>query len=264
MLIHSQPLSSKTCEKLGLDDEIEEHDLPEKKIIAQRIGDMGDDFLGDDSGKITLGDRFHWFKSDIKKAFWDLKYSIRSHLKWRKTIGKLLPFEGFNGLIEVMQTHLQHYIEYEGKFGHSEDEYRRYKIDTAKETLELLERMKDPDGYTHRRREAVEVRYPDYKYLISEYEDGGCLFSGDFVAQGNGWAGIESGKDPRKGYFEFVDGRFTLANSPDQKETDRILAEHEKYEEEIHNAYKEAIVDSDKDFERLGQLLKENLYSWWD
>jgi len=23
-------------------------------------------------------------------------------------------------------------------------------------------------------------------------------------------------------------------------------------------------VDSDKDFEKLGQLLKENLYSWWD
>jgi len=36
---------------------------------------------------------------------------------------------------------------------------------------------------------------------------------------------MESGKDPRKGYFEFADGRFELAESPDQTETDRLLME---------------------------------------
>ena len=65
-------------------------------------------------------------------------------------------------------------------------------------------------------------------------------------------------------YFEFVNGRFELVNSPDQAETDRLLAELSKYHEEIKNAYKQTEADSDNDFERLGQLLKENLYSWWD
>ena len=89
-------------------------------------------------------------------------------------------------------------------------------------------------------------------------------YSGDFIAQGNGWAGKESGENPRSGYFEFVNGKFQLAESTDKNETDRLLAELEKYHEELTNAYKQANVDSDEDFERLGQLLKENLYSWWD
>ena len=53
-------------------------------------------------------------------------------------------------------------------------------------------------------------------------------------------------------------------NSPNQVETGKLLAELSKYYEEIESAYKQAEVDSDSDFERLGQLLKENLYLWWD
>jgi len=37
-----------------------------------------------------------------------------------------------------------------------------------------------------------------------------------------------------------------------------------KYREEITAAYSQAEADSDKDFERLGVLLKDNLYQWWD
>ena len=55
-----------------------------------------------------------------------------------------------------------------------------------------------------------------------------------------------------------------MAESPDENETDRVVAEIEKYHVELAVAYKQANDDSDKDFERLGQLLKENLYSWWD
>jgi hypothetical protein len=163
-----------------------------------------------------------------------------------------------------MQTHLRDYIQTEEKYGHAEEEYKNKKIATAKETLELLERMKAPDEYWQRRHEEVASRYPDYKGLITEYENGGSSFSGDFVAQGNGWVGKEGGKNPREGYFEFLGGGFILAESPDQKETDRLLNELEKYHKELENAYKQANIDSDNDFERLCQLLKDNLYSWWD
>ena len=163
-----------------------------------------------------------------------------------------------------MQTHMKDYIQTEEKYGHSEEQYRKNKIATAKETVELLERMKDPGDYYERRREEVESRYPDYKTLVTEYNSGGSSYSGDFIAQGNGWTGKESGKEPQAGYFEFINGKFQLIESPDQNETDRIIAELESYHDELANAYKQAEVDSDKDFERLGQLLKENLYSWWD
>jgi uncharacterized phage infection (PIP) family protein YhgE len=49
-----------------------------------------------------------------------------------------------------------------------------------------------------------------------------------------------------------------------RKETDRLLAELAQYHTDINNAHKQAEADSEKDFDRLGQLLKENLYSWRD
>jgi len=85
-----------------------------------------------------------------------------------------------------------------------------------------------------------------------------------FVVQGNGWVGKESGNNPREGYFEFIDGRFELVPSPNQTETDRIIAELHEYHQEINNAYNQAKVDSDEDFDRLAKLLKENMYTWWD
>jgi hypothetical protein len=159
---------------------------------------------------------------------------------------------------------LRNYVETEEKYGHSEAEFKKSKIASAKETIEVLERMKNPDEYLHKRREEVRTKYPDYKYLITRYKTGGASYSGDFVAYGAGWVGKESGKNPREGYFEFADGQFILAHSPDQGETDKLLAELSKYHEEMQDAYRQAETDSEKDFEQLNQLLKNNLYSWWD
>jgi len=256
MLIKSQPLDPKFCEKFKLDDDNESG----QKIISQRIGTM---FDGNKKIKINFIDRINWIWKDIEGKFYDIKYSVRNHFKWRKTISTLRPWEGFDGIITLMQTHLRDYIETEEKYGSSVEEYKNQKITTAKETIEVLERMKDPIEYSSKRRGEVDAKYPKYQRLITEYENGTC-YSGDFVAQGNGWTGKESGNDPREGYFEFVNGIFELKESPDQVETDRLLAELVKYHEEIDTAYKQAEIDSEKDFERLAELLKENLYTWWD
>jgi hypothetical protein len=265
MLSFSQPLDSKYSEILEKRSKNKEDEFSERKIKTQYIGKMLEDLLDEDKKrKIGLGLRFTWLWRDIKDCFYDTKYAVRNYFKWRKTIRKLRPWEGFDGLFNVMLTHLRDYLETEEKYGHSEEQYKENKIATVKETIELLERMKEPDGYIDRRREDVTSRYPDYKGLNTKYENGSSSFCGNFIIQGNGWAGKESGKDPQAGYFEFVNGRFTLSKSPDKNETNRILAELEKYHEEITNAYKQANIDSDNDFERLGQLLKDNLYSWWD
>jgi hypothetical protein len=267
MLSLSQPLDSKYSEILEEKRKYkdEENEFSERKIKSQYIGKMLEDLLDEDKKrKIGLRLRLTWLWRDITGFFYDVKYGIRNFFKWRKTIRGLRPWEGFDGLISVMQTHLKDYIETEIKYGHSEEEYRKRKIATAKETVELLESMKDPSGYFGRLRDEVESHYPDYKGLNTEYENGGSSFCGDFIAQGDGWAGKESGNNPRAGYFEFVNGRFTLTKSPDENETNRILAELEKYHEEITNVYKQAEIDSNNDFDCLCQLLKDNLYSWWD
>jgi len=265
MLIQSQPLDSKFCEKIGLDKIDENAGFTEKEIKDQFIGNMFDD-IREKSGKrkISLSLRFHWLYKDIKNLFYDTKYAIRNHFKWRRTISKLRPWEGFSGLISIMITHLNDYIETETLYGHSAEEYKKHKIATAKETVEILKRMEEPDEYTNKPIKEVESHYPKYKGLVTKYVNGGSCFSGDFVAQGNGWVGKESGNNPREGYFEFKQGNFQLTESPDQNETDRLLAQLEKYYEERSNAYEQGHQDSDKDFDCLGQLLKDNLYTWWD
>ena len=266
MLKSSQPLDPKFCKKYELDSNKEAELMNEQNIQLQRIGRMFD-FIDTDEmveRRPSLRTRLRWKWHQIKDGYYDRKYTIRNHLKWHKTMRKLRPWVGDDGLITVMQAHLRDYVLCEIKYGHSEKNYKKQKIASAKEAIKLLQRMKNPDGYIRRRRNAVEVRYPKYQTLITEYTTGGTSFSGDFVVQGNGWVGRESGKDPREGYFEFVDGHFELVDSPDQKETDRLLDEHKKYCEELTAAYIRAESDSDRDFERLGVLLKENLYRWWD
>jgi hypothetical protein len=263
MLIRSQPIDPKFYKKLKLSDLDELEERSEPAIKSQRIGKMFDDLIDGDR-KISLWKCLKWKKLRVRGKYYDMKHAVRNHIKWHKTLCEIRSWEGFDGLLKVMQTHLQDYIDTEEKYGIAHEDYKRYKIATAQETLELLSRMCEPDEYSFRRRREVDARYPQYASLISEYEDGGGSSSGDFVPQGDGWAGMESGKDPREGYFEFVDGRFELVESPDGAETNRLLSELKMYHEEVSKAYEQAEEDSDLDFECLGKLLKENLYSWWD
>lgn len=217
MLLRSQPLNSKISEKLAADSKEECEAMTERNILSQYIGDMFDDIFEDGKKrKIKFKTRLGWQWHRIKDIYYDVKHTASNHIKWHKALKELRPWEGFNGLFIIMQTHLQDYVLCEEKYGYSEEKFKKHKIKTAKDTIALLERMKEPDEYLHRRREEVEKRYPKYKSLITEYKAGGSCSSGDFIAQGNGLAGEEAGKDPRKGYFEFVNGRFVLAESPDK------------------------------------------------
>ena len=173
----------------------------------------------------------------------------------------LRPWKGYDGLLSVMIAHLNDYIPTEEKYGISEKHYKERKVAAARETVRILKRMKNPDGYLDFRRKEVKKRYPKYKSLVTKDTEGTC-FSGDFVAQGDGWVGKESGKDPREGYFEFVNGRLQLAVSPDQIMTDKLLLQIDNYRKEISNTYVQAEADSDKDFERLTRLLKAYMYMW--
>ena len=258
----SQPLDPKISKKFESETKYESELITKKKIKAQRIGKMFDDIY--EERKFSLMTLIKWKWWNIKDWFSNFKYTIRNHIKWHKTMRALRPWAGFDGLIHVMQTHLKDYAETEKQYGHATEEYKNQKIESVRETITLLERMQDPHEYTSRRRNEVEAKYPKYESLITEYEDGGGCYSGYFVAQSGGWTGIESGKNPRIGYFEFVQDQFELADSPDQRETDRLLEELQEYRKEIGIAYEQAETDSDNDFENLGLLLKENLYTWWD
>jgi hypothetical protein len=263
MLIKSQPMN------LGIEDDEETEALGPKELneLEQMLENgeiVSQNMEGPWDDKPSWKLRMYWKWREVRSVFTHLKWLFRNHIKWNKTLGHLRPWEGFAGLIDVVQTHLWDYIEQEEKYWSSSKECKDQKIASAKETIELLERMVNPDGYWDKRREEEEIKkkYPEQHSLYTEYENGGFDSSGGgFVAQGNGWVGRDGEEE---GYFEFVDGRFKLIASPDQRETERLLAELDQYDLEIEGVYKQSEADSDKDFERLGQLLKDNLYSWWD
>jgi hypothetical protein len=95
---------------------------------------------------------------------------------------KIRPWEGFGGLIDVMQEHLRQYADGEEKYGLSEERYKANKITTVKEIIKLLERMRDPDEYSTRRTDAVKEKYPKYKSMITKYKRS-TGYRGDFLPQ---------------------------------------------------------------------------------
>ena len=261
MLKGSKPLNPRLQKGFIKDDF---HDgFSDENITSQYIGNLFDD-LWERGRKISLKTQIGWKWRDIKGAWHDLCHRRRNRRLWCETLNEIRPWDGFHGLLAVMQTHLRDYMELQQNYGHTATEERDRCVASAKETLELLKRMQEPDDYYHRLKEAVDVRYPDYKSLITHYKNGGSSHSGDFVAQGNGWVGQEASKDSREGYFEFVDGKFMTAKSPGQAETDRLLTQLQQYHEDTQVAFCQAQTESDADFARLFELLREHLYSWWD
>jgi hypothetical protein len=260
MLVKSQPLSPNTVEKLIERGKIELPGDDAPITISQCMGMM----FSDIDEKATVIDRAKWFFTRrLKDGYYNTKHTIRNHIKWHKTMREIRSWDGDRGMILCMVTHLHDYIDVEEKYGSAEESYKAEKIASAKEAVAILERMSDPHGYSFRRRDEVDAQYPEYAYLISKTNTGTC-YSGDFIRQGIGWTGIESGSTPREGYFEKVGELFEVVESPNQAETDRLLEEIRQYRIDMTAAYQQAQADSDEDFDRLAELFKKHLYSWWD
>jgi hypothetical protein len=257
-MLHTQPLDSEISKKMDSYDTKKEA-LPEK----QYMGLMFEDLL---NSKITLKMRLSWLGRDISNAWYDFYYMVCNWVKWRKTISGLRPWEGFGGVLTLVRKHLKDYLETEVKYGHSERSYREAKITSIRKCLEILERLQKNE-YDGNALDEVYAKYPEYKQLITEYSDGSTSCSGDFIAVGNGWAGIEAGANPRRGYFEYVNGKFELTATSDesvQAQVEQSLEQIERYHADLHEAYKNAEIYMENDKNKLGELLSQHFFSWWD
>ena len=83
MLIHSQPIDSRYYKMF--DEDTESIQFSERKIKKQYIGKMFG-HLHENDRKIGIGLRFYWIWQDITGFFYNIKYSIRNHFKWRETL----------------------------------------------------------------------------------------------------------------------------------------------------------------------------------
>ena len=91
--------------------------MTEQNIKKQYIGEMFGNIINRDKRKINLTTRIGWRRRRFKDWYYDTKHMIRNHVKWHKTLRELRPWGGHDGLILLMQTHLQHYIACEENYG---------------------------------------------------------------------------------------------------------------------------------------------------
>jgi len=122
LLNNSQPIDPKFYEQLDLPDSEELKGRTEPVISHQRIGKMFDD-LFEDNRKISISQRLKWKIDNIKNKYYDIKHTIRNHFKWHKTMRELRPWDGYGGLLTVMQAHLRDYVNTEEKYGISQKEF---------------------------------------------------------------------------------------------------------------------------------------------
>ncbi|MDR0313618.1 MAG: hypothetical protein LBI14_08465 [Treponema sp.] len=139
-MLNSQPLNSEISKKLE-SYEPKKDSLP----VKQYMGHMFDGLL---DSKISFKTRLSWLGRRISDAWYDFHYTVKNWAKWRKTISGLRPWEGFAGVLTLVQKHLKDYLETEEKYGHSEKSCREVKIKSIKECLEILERFQKRENRT--------------------------------------------------------------------------------------------------------------------
>ena len=105
MLLRSQPLSEEISKKLDAKSKGEIDTMNEGNIKSQYIGHFFDEIV-EGKRRVRLKTRLGWKWCNLKGKYYDLILAVRNSFKWRKTISRLRPWEGFDGLLRVMQKHL--------------------------------------------------------------------------------------------------------------------------------------------------------------
>jgi len=180
-----------------------------------------------------------WFK--LSNCYWNISNTIYNHIKWHKTLKKIRAFNGDEALFEVMQTVLRNFLECTDN---------PEKQESAKEVIELIERLKVPDMIKAKALSEINSRYPMYVHRAD----------GKYTRQGDGWAGIHNGEE---GYYRCVNGYMRFCLSPDQAETDRLIKELIQHTTETREASRRSDKETNEAFERLFKLIRENVYTWW-
>jgi len=232
-------------------------------IISQRIGSLFDgviEQIKQPAFSIRIKRCFRIFQN----FYYSIKWSIRNHIKWHKVLTHIRPWEGYEGLIEVMMYHLKDYVIYERNYGIGSSEYKQDKISSVVRALELLNKLEEPHDYAISRISAIADKYPSFKHLINLYNNGTLESIGLFISYGSGWVGIEDYEKGLYGYYEIVDNILKRVSIVDNDETNKLINDILEYNKYNDQAYIEAEKEINKDFDELYHIFKDNLYSWWN
>ena len=103
-----------------------------------------------------------------------VSWSIKNFFVWRKLIGKYRPWN-INSFLPMFLKHLDLYIAGEKRFGYATEECKNYKISTAREAADIIQRLLD-DDYVTGYRKAVEEKWGKFPYEKTTYANGSTGF----------------------------------------------------------------------------------------
>jgi hypothetical protein len=213
--------------------------------------------------KITILDRLDWLRKDLRGFMRGIKWGVGNLKEWLPFIWSLRPWDADTTIIDLMIKQLRIFVRYNREHGHATDEHRIKVISSAREAIKLLTRLRDPMAYDMYALRQVDKRFPQWQSFIQHCKTG-TSYGGRFLAQADGWVGMQAGKDAKRGFFKILGGELWLRESPDQQETDRILKLMEQYEVARNKASERAKILRAKDTVRLIEIFEIHFHTWWD
>ncbi len=167
----SQPFDPRILSKLGIREETEEEKAAGQQVVKIEIVENMFDFH---DVKITLPKRLRYIFLRIKNRCIDAKWSIKNFFVWRRLVGKYRPWDIHNFLL-MFHKHLELYIAGEKQFGYAKKEFKNYKISSAQEAADIIQRLLD-DAYATAYIDAVEKKWGKFPYEKTTYANGSTGF----------------------------------------------------------------------------------------
>ncbi len=183
--------------------------------------------------------------------------AIGNHIRWHRVLCIIHPSGGYYGLLKVMKQYLSTHINYHDKCNSE----RAINAEVARGLVQLIEQAEDPVKALTNRVAEIKASYPALDGIVSMVLNEGEIINGSFIRHGDGWVGILDNDPSAEGYFEIIDGNFTVSESPNTADTKRLLILIKRFRDEIQDAYDRADTDIDTIHEIIGELLVDYLYS---
>ena len=165
----SQPvdINSPTAKKLGLTDESLKATENDKGILkVETVNSMFDL----DNWKPSISAMAMRPFRRVATWFGNIKRGIWRYFRWRKSLEHYYPWDT-PSFLPMFVNHLEEYIAIEKKYGTATHECKEYKISTAQEAVDILQRI-IADEYIQIHREPVEKKWGEFPYEKTTYANG--------------------------------------------------------------------------------------------
>ncbi|MDR0964114.1 MAG: hypothetical protein LBM60_05825, partial [Clostridium sp.] len=142
----SQPVSNdkKILDRLGLSDILAEERAADRTVVKVEHVDEMFDFS---DKKISLTQKILGVFRRLKLKMEDRRRGLKNYRRFKDVLENYYPYSTYS-FLRIFMRHLETYINFEKKYGISEETWKEHKITTAQEAIDIMNRLVDDDYYS--------------------------------------------------------------------------------------------------------------------